>query len=99
MDKHDEAKKWIEDQGHYNGSLHIDENSRVDLYLSDVLADYHEHLESKLKNHGEIGGVSVSFCAEDLEKVDKYHKQTLDKVNKLYKYLYDRQICATEYEF
>lgn len=43
-----------------------------------------------------IQNVSFSFSAEGLEKVDKYHKQTLSKVNKLYKYLYDRTICATE---
>ena len=40
--------------------------------------------------------VSVSFSAEGMQKVDKYHKQTLSKVNKLYKYLYDRSVCATE---
>ena len=31
-----------------------------------------------------------------IEKVDKYHIKTLLKVNKLYKYLYDRMVCATE---
>ena len=31
-----------------------------------------------------------------MSKIHKYHKQTLNKVNKLYKYLYDRTICATE---
>jgi len=40
--------------------------------------------------------VSVSFSAEEKAKVHKYHKQTLAKVNKLYKYLYDRSVCATE---
>ena len=40
--------------------------------------------------------VSVSFSAEGKAKIDKYHLQTLAKVNKLYKYLYDRSICATE---
>jgi hypothetical protein len=29
-------------------------------------------------------------------KIDKYHKQTLDKINDLYKYLYNRQVCAAE---
>lgn len=43
-----------------------------------------------------IQHVSVSFSAEGMEKVDKYHKQTLNKVNNLYKYLYDRTVCATE---
>lgn len=43
-----------------------------------------------------LQNVSVSFSAEGMENVDKYHKQTLNKVNKLYKYLYDRTVCATE---
>lgn len=43
-----------------------------------------------------IHNVSVSFSADGMEKVDKYHKQTLNKVNNLYKYLYDRTVCATE---
>jgi len=28
--------------------------------------------------------------------MDKYNKQTLDKVNKLYKYIYNRTVAATE---
>ena len=39
---------------------------------------------------------SVSFSADSMNKVDKYHKQTLNKVNEFYKYLYDRTISATE---
>jgi len=31
-----------------------------------------------------------------MSKIHKYHKQTLSKVNRLYKYLYDRTIRSTE---
>ena len=53
-----------------------------------------EHLSNEKPCNKHI--VSVSFSAEEKAKIDKYHKQTLVKVNKLYKYLYDRTICATE---
>ncbi len=40
------AEKWLEENNYSNNALIIDNNYRVDLYLSDVLEQYHK---AKLK--------------------------------------------------
>lgn len=58
MDKNKLAEDWIDEKGYYNSGLRINTQHRVDLYLTDVLAEYHEYLASNglLSNVSEILG-------------------------------------------
>ena len=79
MDKNKLAEYWIDEKGYYNSGLRINTQHRVDLYLTDVLAEYHEYLASKglLSNVSNSEQVAISKkeyrwlkkCEKDLESI------------------------------
>jgi len=45
----EEIKKWLEKEGLEDNALSLDKNHKVDLYLSDVLDTFYNHLKNKAR--------------------------------------------------
>ena len=79
MDKNKLAEDWIDEKGYYNSALRINTQHRVDLYLTDVLAEYHEYLAS----NGLLSSVVNCDHPRAEDPKDKMYKDALNKWNKL----------------